>query len=67
MISKMKTKTRSDLLKELNRLIEVFSNIKKQFKERGEFSGLEVEFQKAQEDLDQFWADLSIFNQEGRA
>ena len=60
-----KIKTRGDLLKELDRLTNVFSNLTKEFRERGDIEGLEEDFQKAQEDLTQFWKDYGEFRREG--
>jgi len=46
---------RKSLVKELDRLLNVFCNLTKEFKKRKDIVGLEEEFQKAQEELNEFW------------
>jgi len=63
MNSESKPKTRRELLKELDRLTEVFSNLTKKFKNQKGIEGFEEDYLKAQKDLNLFWDDFNAYKQ----
>ena len=67
MSSETKVKTRKELLKELDRLTNIFADLTKMFRKHGDIAGLEEDFSKAQEDLRQFWKDFHLFKRDNQS